>query len=122
MKNYVIRHGRRIEVISDDFGILAKPRGRKKRDFVMTTRAQIELLCTARHHATTKVFLHLQLLVFKSYSKSARLPNAALAKSKINRAAKQRALRELECMGLIKVTRFRHRSPEIVILDLPDKP
>lgn len=118
---YVMRKGRRIAVENYVSPGMPKPR-KKKRDFVMTTRTQIELLCTARHHATVKVFLYLQLLIFKSYTKSVRLPNAALARYKIGRTAKQVAVCELERMGLIRVTRFRHRSPEVVILDLPDKP
>jgi len=117
-----MRDGRRIEVETLNTGVLLPNRRTRKKDFIITTRAQIELLCTARHHATVKVFLYLQLLIFKSYRKSVRLPNAALAKSKINRAAKQAALSELECMGLIRVTRYRHRAPEIIILDLPGQP
>jgi hypothetical protein len=53
--NYVIRDGRRIAVVTKDFG---KPR-KKKRDFVITTRAQFERLCTARRAATFKVFYQL---------------------------------------------------------------
>lgn len=118
--NYVMRHGRRIAVITDDFGIAAKPRGRKNRDFVLTTRSQFELLRTARGTATLKVFLHLQFLIFRSRTKSVRLPNVTLSKSNIGRDAKRAALSELEGMGLIRVTRYQYRSPEIVILDVPD--
>ena len=117
MRNYVIRHGRRIEIERVDLGIAAKPRGRKK-DIVLTTRAQFELLRTARCTATLKVFLHLQFLIFRSITKSVRLTNVTLAKSNIGPDAKRAALSELESLGLIRVTRFQYRSPEVVILDL----
>jgi hypothetical protein len=120
VKNYVIRHGRRIEIVTNDFGSTAKPRTTKKRDFVMTTRAQFDRLVAARHLATLKVFLHLQFLIFRSHTKSVRLANVTLAKSNIARREKRMALSELECMGLIRVTRYKNRSPEIVILDLAE--
>jgi hypothetical protein len=119
MKNYVIRHGRRIEVETLDLGIPAKPRARKKRDFVMTTRAQFDRLCAARTATTFKVFLLIQFLVFRSRTKSVRLANVTLAECGVDRWQKYRALAQLETMGLIRVMRCRHRSPEIIILDLP---
>jgi hypothetical protein len=115
---YVYRHGRRIEVETHDFGI--SNRRTRKKDFVMVTRAQIELLCTARHPATVKVFLHLQFLIFRSFTKSVRLPNTALAKAGIGRKGKRAALAELEELGLIRVARYQYRAPEIRIVDLPE--
>jgi hypothetical protein len=112
--NYVIRDGRRIAVVTKDFG---KPR-KKKRDFVITTRAQFERLCTARRAATFKVFYQLQFLIFRSHIKSVRLANVTLAKCNVSRKQKRAALIELETKGLIRDTRYRHRSPEVVILDL----
>jgi hypothetical protein len=117
--NYVIRHGRRIEVVTHDFGIAVKRRS-KKRDFVMTSRAQFDRLVTARHIASLKLFLHLQFLIFRSHTKSIRLANVTLTKNNISRKGKRAALAELEQMGLIRVTRYPRRSPEIVILDLPE--
>ena len=113
--NYVIRDGRRIAVVTKDFDV--KPR-KKKRDFVITTRAQFERLCTARRAATFKVFYQLQFLIFRSQTKSVRLANVTLAKCNVSRKQKRAALIELETKGLIRVTRYRHRSPEVVILDL----
>lgn len=84
----------------------------------MTTREQSERLDTANHLATAKVFRRLQFLAFKSRGKPVRLANAALARRDVDRKAKRLALRELECMGLIRVTRCQHHSPEVVILDL----
>ena len=116
-EGYVIRNGRRIAVVTDDFDV--KPK-RKKRDFVMVTRAQFERLCTTRHPGITlKVFLHLQFLIFRSHQKSVRLGNITLGKRGVSRKQKRAALIELETVGLIRVTRYRHHSPEIVILDLP---
>jgi hypothetical protein len=117
--SYVMRHGRRIEVEVMDLGIPAKPRGRKRRDFVQTTRAQFERLCATRITVTTfKVFLLLQFLVFRSRTKSVQLANVTAAKYGISRIQKRTALMRLETLGLIQVTRCRHRSPEIVVLDL----
>jgi hypothetical protein len=117
--NYVVRRGRRIAVITNDSGIASKPRGRKNRDFVMLTRAQFERLCTTRSAATFKVFLLIQFLIFRSHTKSIRLANATLAKYNVSRRQKRAALIELETSGLIQITRYRHRSPEIAIRGLP---
>jgi hypothetical protein len=119
MTNYVMRHGRRIVVETLDTGIPAKSRGRKNRDFVMITRTQFERLCATRIPvATFKVFLLLQFLVFRSRTKSVRLANVTAAKYGISRIQKRTALMRLETLGVIQVTRCRHRSPEIVVLDL----
>lgn len=120
-EGFVMRNGRRIAVVSDDLDYVAKPK-RKRRDFVMVTRAQFERLITIRSVATVRIFLHLQFLIFKSYTKSARLTPASLTKNGIviDPKTKQAALLKLEKLGLIQVTRFRHHSPEIVILDLPE--
>jgi hypothetical protein len=115
--SYVMRHGRRIEVETLDLGIPAKPRGRKNRDFVMITRTQFNRLGTVRAAATLKVFLLIQFLVFRSHTKSIRLANVTLSEHNISRGQKRRALADLETLGLIRVTRCRHRSPEIIILD-----
>jgi hypothetical protein len=117
--NYVIRHGRRIEVEELDLGIPAKPRGRKRRDFVMVARTQLERLCTVRSAVTIKVFLLIQFQVFRSRTKSASLANVTASKYGISRWQKCRALVELETKGLIQVTRYSHRSPEISIPELP---
>jgi hypothetical protein len=117
---YVMRQGRRIATVTDDLGITAKPPGRKNRDFVMLTRAQFERLCTIRRSEVPfKLFLLIQFLIFRSHTKSIRLANVTLAKYKISRGQKRRALLELETRGLIRVTRYRHRSPEIAIWGLP---
>jgi hypothetical protein len=116
---YVYRHGRRIAVETYDFGV-SNWRTRKKHDFVMLSRTQFEQLCTTRRVATFKVFHQLQFLIFRSRTKSVRLANVTLAKTKVGREGKRMALAELERMGLIQVTRYPHRSPEIVILDPPE--
>ena len=113
--NYVIRDGRRIAVVTKDFDV--KPR-KKKAQKLITTRAQFERLCTVRRAATFKVFYQLQFLIFRSHIKSVRLAKFPLAKCNASRKQKRAALIELETKGLIRVTRYRHRSPEVVILDL----
>ena len=118
-EGFLMRNGRRIAVISDDLDYVAKPK-KKNRDFVMVTRAQFERLCTiTRSEVTFKLFLLIQFLIFRSHTKSIRLANVTLAKYDIGRGAKRRALLELETKGLIRVTRCRHRSPEITIRELP---
>jgi hypothetical protein len=116
-EGFVMRNDRRIAVETKNFDHLFKPK-MKKRDFVMTTRAQFERLCTTRRAATFKVFHQLQFLIFKSHTKSVRLGNVTLAKYNISRKQKRAALIELETLGLIRITRYRHRSPEVIILDL----
>lgn len=115
---YVMRGERRIAVGNYVPPRMPKPR-KKKRDFVMMTRAQFERLCTMRRAATFKVFHQLQFLIFRSYTKSVRLANVTVAKCNVSRKQKRAALIELETAGLIRVTRYRNRSPEVVILDLP---
>ena len=95
-------------------------RRRRKRDFVMVARAQSDLLDQAVNFATERVFRHLLFLKFKSGGKPVRLANAALAHVGIHRLKKWRALRELEALGLIQVTRRPGKSPEIIVLELSD--
>jgi hypothetical protein len=117
---YVIRHGRRIEIETHVTGISPKPR-RRRRDFIMTTRAQSDRLDRATCFASERIFRHLQFLSFKARGKPVRLANAALAQRSIGRNGKRAALAELECLGLIQVVRRRHHSPEVIILDLPEE-
>jgi hypothetical protein len=101
----------------------SKRRKKRRRDFVLTTRAQCELLMTARHAATLKIFLYLQFLIFRSRTKTVQLANVALAtKSKITPKTKRKALTELERLGLIRIIRHRRRAPEIAILELAEDP
>jgi hypothetical protein len=113
----VTRCGRQIEVETIDFPVKRR-RERARQPFIITTRAQSNLLDKAEHLATAKIFRHLQFLAFKSWNKSepVRLANAELARRGIDRKAKRLALRELEAFGLIKVTRQPRKSPEIVVL------
>jgi hypothetical protein len=113
--NYVIRQGRHIEV--ETVGPPTKRR-RCRQAFILTTRAQSDRLDTAHHLATAKIFRQLQFLAFKSRGKPVRLANAALARADIGRKAKRLALQELEGMGLIRVARCQHHSPDVVVLDL----
>jgi hypothetical protein len=102
--SYVMRRGRRIEV--ETISNLPAPtnRRRRKRDFIITTRAQSDRLNTVNSSATIKIFLYLQFLSFKSSGKPVRLANVALAQKGIDRFAKWRALWKLENLGLIQVT------------------
>jgi hypothetical protein len=118
--NHVIRRGKLIEV--ETLGVSAPTKRRRRQDFIITTRGQSDRLDTAHHLATAKVFRHLQFLAFKSRGKPVRLANVALARGDVGRRAKRLALRELEDMGLIRVMRCQHHSPEVVILDLPEEP
>ena len=94
-----------------------KPK-RKKREFAMLTRTQFALICTSPHRGIVLVvFLHLKFLIFRSHTKSVRLTNIALANCNVGREGKRTALLELERLGLIQVTRFRHRSPQVTIVD-----
>jgi hypothetical protein len=115
---YVTRRGRRITVKTITG---PAPARRRRHEFIMVTRAQADRLTSARHIATLKIFYHLQFLAFKSRGKPVRLGNITLMHANIARQAKRLALRELECLGLIQVTRCQHHSPEVVVLDLPEE-
>jgi hypothetical protein len=70
--------------------------------------------------ATAKVFRHLQFLSFKAGGKPVRLANITLWRKGISRYTKLRALQELEELGLIQMTRRPRKSPEIIVLTLPE--
>ena len=113
--SYVIRQGKRIavETITGP-----APVRRRSPAFILTTQAQSDRLDEVAHFAAEKIFRHVQLLAFKAWGNPVRLGNAALERKGVSRGAKREALRELERVGLIQVTRCQHHAPDVVILDL----
>jgi hypothetical protein len=91
----------------------------QQREFVMITREQFNQLKRARCAATERVFLHLLFLTWRPQDrgKPKVLANAALRLMGVNRFAKQRALLELEALGLIGVEWRDKKSPIVTVLD-----
>jgi hypothetical protein len=119
--NYVMRHGKKIYIQTLDTGIGPRPKRRRRREFIMITRAQIKLLHTASRAAAIKIFIELLYLSFRARGAPVRLSNIALLQMGINRRTKYYALRELEVLGLVQIQRYPRKSPEIIIPTLKDE-
>jgi hypothetical protein len=88
----------------------------RHQQFVKFPRAWVDRLRTARYTSTYRVALHLLFRHWKSDGRPIQLSNVALAEAGVSRDQKWRALRELECLGLIRIERRRRRSPVITLL------
>jgi hypothetical protein len=88
----------------------------RHQQFVKFPRAWVDRLQTASYTSTYRVALHLLFDHWKSDGCPIRLSNVALAEVGVSRDQKWRALRELECLGLIRIERRRRRSPVITLL------
>jgi hypothetical protein len=119
---FVWSHGKRIEVETVDLGDLGiTPRRLRRHRFVMITKGQANRLMYARRATTLKLFLELLFLSFKVRGKSFQLANVGLNnKHRIGRHQKYRCLLELETLRLIRVCRMHGKSPEILIIPVPD--
>jgi hypothetical protein len=88
----------------------------RHQQFVKFPRAWVDRLQRASYTSTYRVALHLLFHHWKSDGCPIRLSNVALAEAGVSRDQKWRALRELECLGLIRIERRRRRSPMITLL------
>jgi hypothetical protein len=124
--NYVVRHGRRIEVEILDLG--TPPPRRRKPASTKETLARIPhdrgmKLYGRIDGAAWVVLLELDHLIFKSFGRNpVRLSNHALRAVGMSRDGKQAALRQLEAAGVITVVRQGRGSPLITHLWHPLKP
>jgi hypothetical protein len=100
-------------------GIAATKRERRKREFALISREQFERLTKTTNTASWRIFIHLQLLSWRSPGRAIRLANGALEQIGVDRYAKYRALPELKELGLIELkTKHKRKSPEIVVLEV----
>jgi hypothetical protein len=114
-EQYVLRHGRRILVRTLDTGI--RPRKQKRKEpFVMVPLSWAERAARATGTPKAFVWLWLLYLAWKAKSDTVPLPNGQLQDHGVHRNTKNRALRELEAAGLIRVTRRRCKTPLVTLL------
>ena len=117
MSEYVIRHGRRIEVETLESEVPAKPKRAKRGQFVQVPLIWVERLQTARCLGSYRLALHLLFEHWKWGGKPVKLSNVALAKFGVgDRETKSRALLELEQLELISVERRPKKSPVVSVL------
>jgi hypothetical protein len=100
-EGYIVRHGRRIAVITDDLGIGPKKRRRRFALIPMSWLETIFKRC-AGSDVTLKVALLLLHEYWRNGKRPVKLTNAALAKIGVGRESKRRALAELRQMGAVK--------------------
>lgn len=91
-------------------------RQRQKKEFVMLTRARLELLTRATQLSSWRVFCRLVLIDWKRPGQPIRLGNLALEEEGVGRKEKRGALAELEALGLINVERRGKKSPLVTVL------
>jgi hypothetical protein len=117
VSEYVIRHGRRIEVETLESKVPAKPKRIKRGQFVQVPLIWVERLQTARCVGSYRLALHLLFQHWKSGGKPIKLSNVALAKLGIRDGdAKWRALLELERLGLVEIERHPKKNPLVSAL------
>jgi hypothetical protein len=114
MTRYVLSHGRRIAVEELKVGgIKSKPKSTEH--FVKVPLRWAEQASHATHTLKAFVWIWLLHLAWKAKSNTFPLPNGQLSAHGVHRNTKDRVLRELEKVGLIKVER-RPRKTAIVTL------
>jgi|SRR5258708_6650960 hypothetical protein len=118
-EGYVFRHGRRIAVTTDDFGIGRK---KKRQRFALMPMSWLETVL--RRRAGSDVTLKVVLLLLHEYWRNGKRPikltNVALAKIGVNPESKRRALGRLRQMGVINVEGRKGKNPLIAFLLDPD--
>lgn len=113
--NHVIRQGRRIEVITLDADVSAKPKGRAHAPFVKLPMSWAKQLATQRSGAAWVVAVRLLHLGWKNGGHPIVLGNVALRELGIGRKRKGRGLAVLERLGLISVERRLRCAPRITL-------
>jgi len=113
MSQYVIRHGRRIEVET----LNPEPIKRKVQPFVKVPLWWIAEAAKHTRSPATLVLIELLHTHWKTKSLSFPFPNGRLKKLGVSREIKRRVLEELEQGGLIAVDRPTRKSPIVTLLD-----
>ena len=113
--SYVIRHGKRIEVVTLETDTVQ--RRRPSEPFVKVPMQWAAK--AAKATKTTKALVWVWLLhkSWKAKSTTFPLPNGKLKNDGVTRFMKCRALRELEAAGLITVEWRHGKTPIVTLLD-----
>jgi len=91
---------------------------RKRTCFVGVPCAWWHLLGRAKHIVSYRVALHLLDQGWRSGEPVVPLSNCSLKGEGVSRSGKNRALKELQDLGLIQVERQRRKSPSVRLLHL----
>jgi hypothetical protein len=114
--SYVTRHGRRIEIVDVDMGVIAKAKLKpKKATFVQMPMAWVDKLAAQRSCAAWLMAMRLLHLAFQNHNQPIVLGNVTMRQLGIGRAQKWRMLVRLERLGLISIVRHPRRAPRITL-------
>ena len=118
MTNYVVRHGRRIEIRNLELGVVPGDQLRRRRPdpFVKVPLKWAAAATKATKTPQTLVWVLLLHEAWRTKGSAFSLSNAKLAKYGISREVKRRALAALETAGLITVDRHHGRAPVVTLL------
>jgi hypothetical protein len=111
--SYVLRHGRRIEVVTLDTGTAAKPK--RSGLFVMVPMTWVERLAAQRSVAVWPVAIRILHLDWKSAGQPVVLGNMALRELGVGPEGKKSGLAILEGLGLISVKRRPGCAPRVTL-------
>jgi hypothetical protein len=108
--HYVIRHGKRIEVETVDFGGLTPVKRKKVEPFAKVPLKWAAAAAKAMRSPPALIMVELLYASWRAKSRTFPLANARLAKLGTSRNAKYRVLRDLERAGLISVGRAPRKA------------
>lgn len=114
---YVIRHGRRIEVETLDTGPVKKIRRRRGDTFAMVPLQWAAKASAATNTPKAMVWMWLVYQAWRTKSSRFVVGNVALADIGVTSKVKNAALRQLERAGLISVERPPRGSPIVTLLE-----
>jgi hypothetical protein len=127
MSEYVVRHGRRIEIETLEpktpvpVPVPVKRKRTRQGQFVLVPMVWVERLAATRSIGSGpyRLALHLLFQHWKSGGRPVKLSNVALTELGVGcRKMKGRALSELEKLGLVEVERRPKKSPIVTVLAL----
>lgn len=119
--NYVMRHGRRIEVETLNTGVSpSPPRGRKpfKAQFAMVPLRWVEVLQRSKSTSTYQLALVILLEAFKleAFKRKGSEITLSSTVTGMERYAKRRAARELADLGLIEIKKMGNQAIRVSII------
>ena len=103
------------EQVKERLAVVPRKIQKRREHFVKVPGLWVERLVGARYIATYRVTLYLLYQHWKGGGGPIKLANGVLLMEGVTRAAKWRALRELEQLGLITIERRPRQSPLITI-------
>jgi hypothetical protein len=116
--NYVIRHGRKIDVETINTGI--GPSKTRRREADLFAKVPLRWMGTAAEATRCPqafVLIWLWHTAWRTRSRSFPLSNLALARYGISREVKRRTLLALEAAGLILVERRKNQAPTVTLIN-----